>query len=141
MKKSCLANIGCAVSMAVGLMLVLATPSRANVLDLSYTATPDGPGIYLYNFQLTLTNTDGSWAPGQGWDWIIFGDCAGPCTSPLTNWSGLSQDSPFVGFTTSSGGHNGPTLNPVINSYWVPTAVGDTLKWSGTSTADLGQGQ
>lgn len=140
MKKPCFANIGSALAIAIFFLLTLPAPGRADVLGLTYTVTPDGGGLYLYNFQLTLTNNDNTWASGQGWAYIVFGDCTYPCSSPLTNWSGISVDSPYSGFTYSSGGHNGPVLDPVF-TYWVPTSVGDTLNWSGTSTADLGQGE
>ena len=46
---------------------------------------------------------------------------------------------PWTGYTTSGGGHNGPTFSPVLN-YWVPTGVLESLSWSGTSTANLMQG-
>jgi len=131
-------RLGYLTAVGVGLLL-LAAPVRADVLQLDYTVTADGPGLYLYNFQLELTNADSSWSAGQGWGWITFGACEG-CNSPLTDWNGISVDSPYINFGNSSGYDNGPTLQPVL-TYWVPTAVGDTLNWSGTSTADLGQGQ
>ena len=120
-------------------LVVLATPIRADELQLFYSVEPYGTGLTLYDFQLELTNADGSWVPGQGWGWIVFGDCE-LCSSPLADWTGLSEDSPYNAFWITAGFHNGRTLAPP-GTYWVPNAVGDTLDWSGTSTADLGQGQ
>jgi hypothetical protein len=118
--------------------------AEATPLRLEYTVQNSGGGLFDYDFRLSVDNNDGSYVAGQGWRWIIFGD-ADQSPSPLTNWVGdLSQSSPWISFfSTSSGGHNGPTLSgpgSSVLSYWVPTGVGDFLKWSGTSTADLGQG-
>jgi hypothetical protein len=118
--------------------------AEATPLRLDYTVQNTGGGLFDYDFRLSVDNNDGSYVPGQAWRWIIFGD-ADRSASPLTNWEGdLSQSSPWISlFSSSSGGHNGPTLigpGPSVLSYWVPTGVGDFLKWSGTSTADLAQG-
>jgi MYXO-CTERM domain-containing protein len=117
---------------------------QATPLTLNYTVTPQGGGLYDYDFTLTLDNHDGSFAAGQGWSWITFGDVfSGPTN--LSNFVFDAGDFPIGSFTQgdfSSGGHNGPTL--LIGSsgitYWTPTTVGSFLQWSGTSTANLGQG-
>jgi hypothetical protein len=116
--------------------------ARATPLSLDYSVTDIGGGRYNYEFELVLDNNDGSWSAGQGWRWFVFGDqyCA---PSPLTNFIGDYTDlpiGPWTNFSTSSGGHNGPTLGYVLD-YWVPTSIGDTLSWSGTSTANLAQGE
>jgi hypothetical protein len=130
---------------------LLAARASATPLDLTYSVTAQSGGLYLYDFQLTLTNSDGSWSAGQGWDWIVFGDDPNiKITGDLPNWTGLSVGSPFTTFNNTEGGHNGPTLAPLCSGacnfpadyiFWVPTAVGDSLDWSGTSTADLTQGE
>lgn len=129
-----------AVSMAVG----LAAPADAASLLLEYSVTAKSGGDYHYDFELILTNADNSWVAGQQWDWITFGDAA-PGSSPLADFSNGSSPDPNVAFTSSSGGHNGPTIaygaNSVVLPGWQPTAVGSSLKWSGDSFTFLGAGQ
>ena len=132
-------------------MLCAAGVAGATPLELHYTVTDQGNGTYLYNFTLTNTNADGSWFAGQNFDWIIWGDVPNNGTSPLSNWIGDVSSLSGTnwaddGFSYSGGGHNGPTLldvgpppPPFIG--FAPTAVGDSVTWSGTSTANLGEGQ
>lgn len=120
--------------------------ATATPLALSYSVADDGPGSFKYSFVLTLDNHDGTWAAGDNYNWIIFGD-AFNAPSPLTDYVGDPSTAPTIfppGMVTS-GGHNGPTfLSLVPNIYdagWIPDHVGSTLSWSGTSSAYLGQGQ
>lgn len=118
--------------------------SAATPLTLIYSVTPDGGGVYTYQFTLTLDNNDGTWASGQNFNWIIFGDVAGPGSSNLTDFAGdptALPIGPFTDYTSSGGGHNGPTLLDTVGNGWIPTAIGQSLSWDGTSTADLGQGE
>jgi hypothetical protein len=99
--------------------------------------------LFDYEFSLVLDNHDSTWSPGQGWGWIIFGDAPLGSTSPLTAFIGDNSDlpiGPYTGFGITGGGHNGPDLSNPAN-FWTPTAVGNALNWSGTSTADLAQGE
>ena len=119
--------------------------AQATPLSLYYEIEDIGGGLYNYEFTLTLDNNDGSWVSGQGWSWLTYGDryCA---PSPLTNFVGDNNDlpiGPWTYYTFSSGGHNGPTLvDASYPSYdhWVPVSIGQSLNWSGTSNAYLGQG-
>ena len=113
--------------------------ANATPVELEYDVTAVGVGSYRYDFTLTLTNTNASWVSGQGWGWIIFGDHASATPDVLTAWSGISVDAPYTGFGTSSGGHNGPNLSNVL-TYFIPSVVGDSLQWSGTSNALVTQG-
>ena len=133
----------CFVALAV---LILAVSSaKADPTTLRYYATDIGGGLYDYEFSLVLDNHDSTWAPGQGWSWITFGD-AKSSSSPLKNFVGDPGDlpiGPFGEYNWSYGYHNGPTL--IVDSgssvvYWVPTTVGESLNWSGTSTAFVGPG-
>ncbi len=111
-------------------------------ISMYYDVDAIGGGLYDYKFQLVMDNSDSSWVSGQGWGWIIFGDRLNSA-SPLTNFTGDANDlpiGPWTQYTFSGGGHNGPTLGYVFD-YWVPTYVGQTLQWSGTSDAYLGQGE
>ncbi len=121
--------------------------AQASPLKLDYCITDEGGGVLRYRFTLTLDNHDGSWVSGQGYNWIIFGDVF-VGTSNFPDFIGdLPAPVPFAdeGWSYSSGGHNGPTLLDfgVENDFrgWIPTAVGDSIKWSGTSALRLGQGE
>ncbi len=130
-----------------------AAPAKASPLTLNYTVQPYVlPGYNLYNFSLTLDNHDGTWASGQQWDMIIFGDEANAVSPFFLDWHYISYD-PIIYPASSGGSHNGPTLliNPTLEPYtpgvlfgslpgWEPTAIGDTLQWSGFSSKLLGQG-
>lgn len=118
--------------------------AQASPLNLDYSVTDVASGLYNYEFTLTLDNNDSSWQSGQGWSWLTFGDALSSA-SPLTNFVGDNSDlpiGPWYSYMTSSGGHNGPTFlydDSQKISYWTPTAIGQSLSWSGTSTADLAQ--
>jgi hypothetical protein len=117
------------------------TAVQAGPLALNYTVTQLGGGIYDYEFSLILDNNDNSWSLGQGWNWLTFGDALSSPT-PLTDFIGDPNDlpiGPWTGYTFSSGYHNGPTF--IAGGPWVPTSVGETVYWSGTSTANLVQGE
>jgi cysteine-rich repeat protein len=116
-----------------------AVVADATPLRLDYLVSDAGGGLYGYDFTLELDDNDASWAAAQGFGWVVFGDCSPSCTSPLTGFAGTSVESPWVAFATTTGVHNGPTLSPT-GSFWVPAAVGETRSWSGTSTANLTQG-
>jgi len=123
-------------------------PAQATPLRLDYIVKDTGSGLFNYDFKLSVDNNDGSYLPSQTWNWIVFGD-AQEQPSPLTSWVGdLSDSAPFItSFSTTSGYHNGPTLYGTDGQYvnsvlanWTPTGIGDFLKWSGTSNANLLQG-
>ena len=120
-------------------MLAFPAASLAQGLILEYTVEDLG-GTFEYEFFLS---TDDGWASGMGWRWFIWGDCPGPCTSPLTDWVGDPASlpvGPWTGYSSSGGGHNGPTFSGVLD-YWIPADTSETLTWKGTSTADLAQGE
>jgi hypothetical protein len=126
-----------AVITAASLLAAQATPLR-----LDYTVNASGGG-YFYDFKLSLDNHDGTFAPGQGWDWIIFGDTPSGLSviNDFAVTPGTFPIGPFSGLGSSGGGHNGPTFVPVVGAYWTPAAIGDFLHWSGTSSGFLGDGQ
>ena len=127
----CAAAIGACVGSAS------ATPLR-----LDYCVTDLGGGQYHYVFTMTLDNHDNTWAAGQAWRWLIFGDQNG-APSPLTGWVDAGTVwpvGPWTGYSSSGGGHNGPTMNYVLD-YWTPNAVGDSLTWQGNANVDLPEAQ
>lgn len=145
---------------AVALAILMGSSLReaeASALSMSYDITDPGSGSYTYDFRLKLDNHDGSWIPGDSYDWIVFGDIAGTFdsfdnqtnagASPLgpNTPSGFVGDpaslpiGPFTNFNYSSGGHNGPTLVN-FEGGWKPVAINDTLSWSGISPNFVGQG-
>jgi hypothetical protein len=133
-----------AVRLLAGLALfaMYVATAQATPLRMDYSVTDLGGGLYDYEFQLVLDNNDGTWSAGQGWRWIVFGD-APVAPSPLSNFVGDISDlpvGPYSGYGTSTGTHNGLTLESTL-SYWIPTGIGDFLAWSGTSNADLIQGE
>ncbi len=108
-------------------------------LRLDYETTDIGGGLFEYDFKLELDNNDGSWLSGQGWRWLVFGDALSSL-SPLADFVLTSQaPGPWDYLDSSTGQHNGPTFGPVLN-YWIPTSIGDFLVWSGTSSANVAQG-
>lgn len=128
--------------LSVLLLLSLSLGVHAVPMSLDYAVTDLGGGVYNYDFTLELDNNDNSWTAGQGWGWFVFGD-AQSSSSPLSDFV-MSASSfpvgPWSSLTFSSGGHNGPTFSGVF-SYWTPTSIGETLNWSGTSSANLLQGE
>ena len=113
----------------------------ATPLGLNYSVTSLG-SWYNYDFELILDNNDGSWTAGQGWNWLIFGDNV-RYASPLTGFIGNESDlpvGPWTYYFTTQGVHNGPTFGDYQLS-WVPSSIGETLSWSGISTAYLAQGE
>lgn len=133
-----------AAKLVAGLALfgLYVATAQATPLRMDYSVTNLGGGLYDYEFKLILDNNDGTWAAGQGWRWIVFGDDP-VAPSPLSNFTGDLSDlptGPYTNYGLTTGAHNGPDLQHVL-SYWVPTAIGDFLAWSGTSDADLAQGE
>jgi hypothetical protein len=133
--------------LAIGVLLAAAGAAIAQPqIDMKYTVNDAGGGMFSYTFSLA---PNAGWAPGMAWRWLIFGDepctqCVPPGTgvSPLTNFAMTSPFpvGPWTGLSSSGGGHNGPTFSGVLD-YWTPASAGETLTWSGTSTANLQQGQ
>ena len=116
--------------------------ASATPLRLDYTVSDLGGGVFQYEFTLTVDDNDGSYANGQAWRWFIWGDQASMPTN-LTDWIGDPGSlpvGPWTFYTSSGGGHNGPTFGGVLD-YWTPGGVGDSLTWQGTSTADLPDGE
>lgn len=141
-------TLGTAIlSVLVGSVTTSLPVLASSPLRLEYLVKDIGGGLFSYDFTLSVDNNDGSYIPGQQWGWIIFGDAPFPGPSPLTDWVGdLSNSSPLIAsFSSSGGGNNGPTLylyGPAITGVlnpWTPSGIGDSLIWSGTSTANLSQ--
>jgi hypothetical protein len=124
-------------------------------ISMSYKKTSGHDGLYLYDFRLTLDNSDGSWMLGQWWDWIMFGDNdAGgnyrgfdpdgdTASEPPPYWSTISADPVIHHFGNSVGGHNGPSLffsMYVGSNGWMPTVIGENINWSGSSVIDIPDG-
>ena len=129
--------------LVAALGLSFAAAVSATPLAMNYSVVPNGSS-FDYSFQLTLDNHDGSWAPGQSFNWVIFGDDAtGP--GALTDFSGSLPRlpvGPFTDYDVSGGsGHHGPTFLDFVGEGWIPAAIGDGLVWSGRSSRFLGQGE
>jgi hypothetical protein len=137
MKKGILAGM-----VVLGLWLGDARQVGAAPLTLEYVIQRVGPHEFYYTFILTLDNHDGSWHPGQGFGWLIFGD-AQNSMSPFTDFAMDPAEfpiGPWTALSSSGGYHNGPTFSYVLDT-WVPQQLGDQLIWSGISYVHLGQGQ
>lgn len=109
--------------------------ARSTPLTLSYSITPELGGVFRYQFRMTLDNHDGTWAPGQGWGWVVYAD-AYYSPSPMDDFQGNPLDlpiGPWDEYTTSEGEHNGPTLGFLLNM-WSPVFIGESITWSGHST-------
>lgn len=130
-----------------------AAGALAGPLTMTYTKSTLAGGLYGYDFALTLDNHDGSWSAGQQWDWIIFGesglnmpslfDTNGAAAGGMS-WTTTAFSAAINSIVQSGGGHNGPTLaigpNGVTLPGWSPTALGQSLTWSGTSTVNVADG-
>jgi hypothetical protein len=124
--------------------------TRANSpFTLYYAIDDNGDGTYSYGFYLVLDNNNGSWSPGQGFDWLIFGDFQS-MPSPFSDfvmYDGVFPVGPWTQLQGTGGYHNGPTLGPIYDPIamkyvtWVPEEVGDSLSWFGVSSVYLDQGQ
>src|SRR3954465_11609717 len=111
----------------------VAVPALASPFSMSYCVAPNGSGQFQYTFKLKCDNHDGTWAAGRGIGWVVYADAQGG-SSPLADFHGDSASlpvGPWTEYDSSSGGHNGPTLGPVVVQtppypllYWIPTAVG-----------------
>ena len=127
----------------LGLWVGSAGLARAQAaLAMDYVVTDLGTGLYEYDITLTLTNDDGSWQPGQGFGWIIWGD-GQEMQSPISDFTMDSSQfpvGPWTDLSNTGGYHNGPTFAFVLDT-WVPSAVGDYLKWTGYSATFLDQDQ
>ncbi|MBE7490863.1 MAG: hypothetical protein HS108_03725 [Planctomycetes bacterium] len=121
-------------------------------LRLEYNVTGSGPP-YTYAFRLVLDNHDGSWVPGQEWGSVYFGQAVfgSGGTVPFAGWTTNSASYP-VGPYVSTGwssfqvagiNYDCPVLVDNISptDYWMPSAVGDYLTWSGTVGTFLDEGQ
>ena len=121
--------------------------ANATPLTMSFDTTDLG-GKYQYDFTLTLDNHDNSWVSGNQWDWIIFGDTDSDnnyigfdTNGGLlwgTDWTTLSSSSSISSISISAGDHNGPYLaistQGMMLPGWLPTFVGESISWSGTSS-------
>lgn len=117
--------------------------ASATPIKLDYQVSDTGAG-FQYDFQVTLDNNDNSWSAGNSWDWIVFGS-GGPSTdSPFANsssssgfdWQWLSVEAGFNG-QYSYGAFDGPTVtfgSSALLPGWEPTAIGDSISFSGLSS-------
>jgi len=127
--------------------LSLSAAASATPLRLDYRVEDAGGGLYRYHFTLTLDNNDGTWSEGQRFNWITWADVPYPGPTTMPDFVGdPPAPAPFdqEGFTTSGGGHNGPTLLDYGTEFdyfgWSPAAVGESISWSGTSAVDFPDG-
>jgi len=116
-------------------------------LSLNYSISPTGSGVNGYAFTLVLDNNDGSWVPGQNFNFLVFGDSAQSGEYVLGNFvidPGTLPVGPFDSYFTVGGQHNGSGLinfdQDVNTGGWVPTSVGSSLSWAGSSPSYVGQG-
>ena len=110
--------------------------AAASPLDLFVQSSFNGTN-YDYAFTLKLTNTDDSWTAGNGWGWIVFGEQTEyPLFDSFVGTPGSIVGGPWTDFDFTDGLHHGPSLSSVID-VWTPTAVGETVRWSGTADIDV----
>ena len=132
---------------SVAALAALAGTANATPLRLDYSVNQLGTLQYHYDFTLTVDNHDGSFAAGQGWGWLMFGDQQ----NAPTNLGAYVMDStvypvgPWTSLGTSQGFHNGPTLLPLVDVNtnfvnWFPAGVGSQLHWAGTANVSLPDG-
>ena len=127
-------------ALAVGTTLVLAGSTFAANLEMSYSETSLGGGLFSYDITMGVDTSQSAWQSGMGWSWIIFGDAPFGSTSPFADFTLTSAaPAPFAYMEYSTGGNNGPTWLSDSNGnevYWTPTTAADTVSWTGTSSYD-----
>jgi hypothetical protein len=126
---------------ALGLLLGGAGEGLADApLTLEYVVTDLG-GAFQYDFTLRLDNNDGTWRPGQGFGWLVFGDERDD-NSFFRHFQVTSgfPVGPWDHQEFTCGFHNGISFGPPTTT-WVPSAIGDSLEWSGTVAYFLDQGE
>ena len=125
------------ITVFVGCLLAWTAPSEVAAqtdTELYYTVAASASGGYDYDFTLVA----GSAQTSLGW--LVFGDVGSVVPSnaqPLGNGTnatgGVTMTSALpAGWTflgNSTGGHTGPTFNPVLTT-WNPTGAGDSISWS-----------
>jgi hypothetical protein len=132
------ATIGLAAALVAG----AAGVAHGQPLRMEYDVQVAAPGMYEYWFKTTLDDTLAPWTPGMGWSWFSFGLGRRSTflrTSPNFAVTSPWPIGPWTSMSTVGGGHNGPIFAPVGN-YWIPTAVGDFIEWTGTSPNYVGPG-
>jgi hypothetical protein len=126
--------------LAAACTLFVAGSAMATPLRMDYSTAEISPGSYQYNFLLTLDDHDNSWKPSQSFGWLVFGDGRFASTLPDFKVDPKSLPvGPWASTSRTTGGHNGPNFAFVLNT-WLPTSVGDSLQWSGTSSFDVAEG-
>lgn len=126
---------------ALAFVAVAGVASAFNPISMAVAKSNPSPGSYRYDFMFSLSNLDSSWAPGQGFGWIIFdlGPGAPLGAGQLASFSGNVPSlagSPYTSYGISSGGFNGNMLhNPF--ALWTPTAIGDSFSFWGTSPTNM----
>lgn len=114
-----------AAAAALAAIAGAASTASAQGLEMCYSQTNLGGGLFEYEFSVT---PDSGWVSGMGWRWLIFGD-AQSSASPIADFTMDPSQFPLGPWTRlqfSSGGHNGPTLGPVLD-YWIPRDGSETL--------------
>jgi autotransporter-associated beta strand protein len=113
-------------------------------LTLTYQLTEISPSLYQYDFDLQFVDdNDPALPPGTVYNIISFGEVEGqPNDNLLTDWTFTSTPSPF---SAEFDGLVPPRLVDrtgfILSVGFIPTTIGDSLQWSGTSTAELGSGE
>jgi hypothetical protein len=125
----------------VGVLFLALFASRleASVVQLNYDVIPESGGEYHYDFIMTLTNIDGAWSLGYGFNWIVFG--AAGFGLPLTGFVFAAVPPPFQYGTTSGAPTLIDTGNTGKSGGWLPSAVGDVLTLSGYANVNVPQGE
>jgi len=126
-------SLAAACVAAVSAPVIAAPP-----LTLRYSRVNDSNGAFRYSFVLTLDDPGATWAAGDGYGWIIFGDQRS-APSPFQDWiadPGSLTGGPWSFLTSTSGYNNGLTLGDG-RAIWIPLGRGESVTWSGTTHAVL----
>ena len=143
------------VALAVAVVALFLVPSSvaAAPMTLSYTITDLGApsGTYKYDFTLTLDNHDGTWSPGQKFDYLSFSNetsGSGPF-GQFGDWSWTGTPT-IASPTFSMGTANGPTLDfcdagincstSFKDGAYGPQTIGERLVFAGLSSTFIDAG-
>ena len=138
-----------AAFLAAVLLVLSWAHASAAPMSITYSAVDAGESLWAYEFVVEFDNNDGTWAPGQKFDYLTFGN-----EQSATGQYGAFGDWTWTAIPAiaspnfATGTFNGPTLNFCVTGIscktsfkdgaWIPQSTGEILFFSGLSSTFIG---